>query len=197
MSSGEPPRGLSRFTDEQLVEECRQGNGHAWGVLVERYKTLVYSIPMKFRMPEEDAADVFQNVWLDLHSEMERLREPAALKGWLVSVTSHKCLRWKERESKRAGVALGWETSPEPTDSRPLPGEIELQAEQEQIVRDAVESIPERCRRMIRMLFYEHPPRPYLEVARELGLAEGSIGFIRGRCLDKMKKALEKFGFSR
>jgi RNA polymerase sigma factor (sigma-70 family) len=148
-------------------------------------------------MPDEDAADVFQIVWLDLHSELEKLREPAALRGWLVSVTSHKCLRWKERESKRAGVALGWETADEPTDSRPLPGEVESQAEQDQVVRDAVESIPERCRKMIRMLFYEQPPRPYLDVAKELGLAEGSIGFIRGRCLDKLKKALDKCRFSR
>lgn len=197
MSSGDPPRGLIHLADEQLVEECRKGNGQAWSVLVDRYKSLVYSIPMKYRMPEEDAADVFQNVWLDLHSELERLREPAALRGWLVSVTSHKCLRWKERESKRAGVALGWETADEPTDSRPLPGEVELQAEQEQLVRNAVESIPDRCRKMIRMLFYEQPPRPYLDVAKELGLAEGSIGFIRGRCLEKLKKALDKCGFSR
>ena len=164
MSSGDSPRGLSHLTDEQLVEECRKGNGQAWGALVDRYKSLVYSIPMKYRMPEEDAADVFQNVWLDLHSELEKLREPAALRGWLVSVTAHKCLRWKERESKRAGVALGWETTDEPTDSRPLPGEVEAQAEQDQLVRDAVESIPERCRKMIRMLFYEQPPRPYLDV---------------------------------
>ena len=197
MSSAEPPRGLARLADEELIDECRKGNGQAWGVLVDRYKSLVYSIPMKFRMPEEDAADIFQNVWLDLHSELERLREPAALRGWLVSVSTHKCLRWKERESKRAGVALGFETTNEPTDSRPLPGEIEMQAEQEQIVRDAMESIPERCRKMIRMLVYEQPPRPYLDVAKELGLAEGSIGFIRGRCLDKLKKALDKSGFSR
>jgi len=92
---------------------------------------------------------------------------------------------------------LGWETTDEPTDSRPLPGEVELLAEQEQLVRDALDSIPERCRKMIRMLFYEQPPRPYLEVAKELGLAEGSIGFIRGRCLDKLKKALDRCGFSR
>jgi len=52
-----------------------------------------------------------------------------------------------------------------------------------------------RCERMVRMLFFENPPRPYQEVARELDLATGSIGFIRGRCLEKLKKQLEKMGF--
>ena len=67
--------------------------------------------------------------------------------------------------------------------------------EQEQIVRDALASLTPRCREMIRLLFYEHPPLPYKEVAKRLGLATGSIGFIRGRCLKRLAKALEKAGF--
>jgi DNA-directed RNA polymerase specialized sigma24 family protein len=55
--------------------------------------------------------------------------------------------------------------------------------------------MPERCERMIQMLFFETPSRPYEEVAQELGLAIGSIGFIRGRCLAQLKKRLEKRGF--
>jgi DNA-directed RNA polymerase specialized sigma24 family protein len=45
-------------------------------------------------------------------------------------------------------------------------------------------------------LFFEEPPRPYQEVAESLGLATGSIGFIRGRCLEKLRTFLKKRGFS-
>jgi len=45
------------------------------------------------------------------------------------------------------------------------------------------------------MLFFETPPRPYEEIAKELGIATGSIGFIRGRCLEKLKQQLENKGF--
>ena len=55
--------------------------------------------------------------------------------------------------------------------------------------------ITARCRELIRMLFYEHPPRPYVEVAKFLGVATSSIGFIRGRCLSKLERALEELGF--
>jgi RNA polymerase sigma factor (sigma-70 family) len=112
-----------------------------------------------------------------------------------LSATSHKCLHWKERENRRAGKALGHEVNLEVADARPLINEIRLEAEKDQLVRDALRSIPERCRKMLKMLFFEQPPRPYLEVAKELGLAEGSIGFIRGRCLEKLRKALEQRGF--
>ena len=195
MKSGEPAKGLEQLSDEALVARCRKQDGAAWSALVERYKSLVYSIPIRFRMPPEDAADVFQSVWLDLYSELDRLREPAALRGWLMSATSHKCLHWKERENRRAAQALGRDLTQEVADARPLVNEIGLEAEKDQLVRDALRSIPERCKKMLKMLFFEQPPRPYLEVAKELGLAEGSIGFIRGRCLDKLKKALEQRGF--
>ena len=52
-----------------------------------------------------------------------------------------------------------------------------------------------RCREMVRLLFYENPPLPYAEVAQRMGLATGSIGFIRGRCLKKLQQLLEKRGF--
>jgi DNA-directed RNA polymerase specialized sigma24 family protein len=70
---------------------------------------------------------------------------------------------------------------------------VELQKEQS--VRHAIAEISARCQQMIQMLFFELPPRPYDEIAKKLGLATGSIGFIRGRCLTRLKKQLEKEGF--
>jgi DNA-directed RNA polymerase specialized sigma24 family protein len=66
------------------------------------------------------------------------------------------------------------------------------EAEREQNLRDAIRRLPVRCQKMVEMLFFEQPPKPYSGVARELGLAEGSIGFIRGRCLEKLRRLLEK-----
>jgi DNA-directed RNA polymerase specialized sigma24 family protein len=51
-----------------------------------------------------------------------------------------------------------------------------------------------RRRTLIERLFFDDPPQPYEELARDLGLATGSIGFNRGRCLEKLRKALEELG---
>jgi DNA-directed RNA polymerase specialized sigma24 family protein len=67
--------------------------------------------------------------------------------------------------------------------------------EREQLVREAIGHLPPRCREMIQLLFFEQPPMPYHDVARRLNLAIGSIGFIRGRCLKRLKKLLEEGGF--
>ena len=70
------------------------------------------------------------------------------------------------------------------------------EAEEEQMLRQTIADLPERCQELIRMLFFEEPSRPYDEVARTLGIATGSIGFIRQRCLEKLRKGLAEAGFS-
>jgi DNA-directed RNA polymerase specialized sigma24 family protein len=71
-----------------------------------------------------------------------------------------------------------------------------LQIQQEQIVREVVEKLPSRCAELVRLLFFEQPPLPYAEVAQRLGLATGSIGFVRGRCLERLRKILLESGFN-
>jgi RNA polymerase sigma factor (sigma-70 family) len=182
------------WSDEELVAECLAGNQKAWNALVAKYKNLVYSVPMKYRMSPEDAADIFQAVWLELYNELPRLRQPNAVRGWLATVAANQCYRWKMKRRKQG------EVTESEIDLESLPGGAETPAwqeemEREQTLREAVLRLPARCQTMVHLLFYADPPLPYSEVARKLGLAEGSIGFIRGRCLQKLKRSLEELGF--
>jgi RNA polymerase sigma factor (sigma-70 family) len=74
------------------------------------------------------------------------------------------------------------------------PGAL-AEVEREQLVRDAIADLPPRCREVIELLFFEHPPVPYSEIAKRLGMAPGSIAFIRGRCLKRLRRVLEEGGF--
>jgi RNA polymerase sigma factor (sigma-70 family) len=182
------------WTDERLVAECRKGNQDAWSGLIEKYKNLIFSVPIKFGLPREDAADIFQAVCLDLLSDLPQLREPRALPKWLMQMSFHKCLRWKKQRLVLFDDPLEIEGASEAS-SEELPEEVMYQVQREQMLRDAVASLAPRCHRMIAMLFFESPARPYQEVAKELGIATGSIGFIRGRCLRMLRQRLQKEGF--
>lgn len=182
-------------SDDRLIALCRKGDQQAWTDLIHKYKNLIYSIPIKLGM-YEDAADIFQSVCLDLLSDLNKLREPKALPKWLMQVSYHKCLEHRTRAKKQVPL------EDEDADNLPaddclssLPEEMLAQLQSEQMVRDVVSALPARCARMVRMLFYDSPPRPYQEIAQELGIATGSIGFIRGRCLIRLRKQLEKMGF--
>jgi RNA polymerase sigma factor (sigma-70 family) len=185
---------VTQWDDVDLVDECLRGNEHAWYAVVEKYKNLVYSAPRKYRMTPQDTADITQEVWVDFHSELKSLRA-RTLAGWLISVASHKCYHWKLRRSRKPEQQPP-PSLPEPAAREPLiPAGME-KAEQTQVLRDIIAQLPERDQRLVRLLFYRDPPVPYVEVARQLGLAEGSIGFMRANCLRKLRDALERSGFA-
>ncbi|HEV2987448.1 MAG TPA: sigma-70 family RNA polymerase sigma factor [Candidatus Angelobacter sp.] len=178
--------------DQQLVQQCLQGDEAAWGRLIDKYKRLIYSVPIKYGFRPEDASDIFQTVCIDLFTNLCNLRKVGSLRSWLITVTSHKCFHWKRQQ--RQDVELDAMEQEIAEDLAAAP-EILEEIQQEQIVRDAVDRLPPRCAEMVRLLFFEQPPLPYAEVAKRLGLAVGSIGFIRGRCLTRLHKILMELGF--
>jgi RNA polymerase sigma factor (sigma-70 family) len=182
------------WTDTRLVERCLQGDERAWLVLVERYKNLVYSIPVKHGVPPQDAADVFQGVWLDLFHDLARLREPQALQAWLIRAASRRCHHWKREREPAIGEWQEDEIEKQAGSAQSAPGVL-AEVEREQTVRDAIADLPPRCRQLVEMLFFESPPVPYAEIARRLRLAPGSIAFIRARCLKRLRRVLEERGF--
>lgn len=181
------------WTNKRLVEECLGGNEQAWNILLDRYKNLIYSIPLRYGASPQDAADIFQAVCLDLFNELPRLREPEALQGWLIRVTTNKCYHWKRLQATRGEDS---DTEGLELESRAdLPPDVLAMLEREQMIREAIGQLPPRCRQMIELLFFEYPPLGYSEVAQRLRLAKGSIGFIRGRCLKRLRRILEEKGF--
>lgn len=183
------------WSDSRLVSECLEGNDRAWSALIAKYKNLIYSVPVRWGLPPSDASDVFQSTVADLLSELGRLREPQALPLWLVQVASHRCIQFKKQQSRESQPENG-STGAEPqSPPEETPEELLQESMRDQMLRNALRETSPRCQQLIRMLFYEHPARPYPEVAARLGLAVGSIGFIRRRCLERLRKVLEQAGF--
>lgn len=179
-------------SDADLVERCLSGQEGAWACLIAKYKNLIFSIPIRAGFSQEEAADIFQAVCLDVFCELSSLREPDALAGWLIRITRNKCYH-KRREENRY-VADSDATSEPTGDAIYIPENVLHEIETEQFVRNALNELSPRCRELVEKLFFELPARPYQEVARELGLAVGSIGIIRRRCLNCLRDRLEELG---
>jgi RNA polymerase sigma factor (sigma-70 family) len=182
---------LSRFSDSDLVKECIRGSEAAWSTLIDKYKNLIFSIPIRYGFSQEDSADVFQDVCMDLLAELPRLREPNALAAWLIRVARNKCYH---RKKAQQNIQAKEDDPDQVLASQPESQAIIAQIHDEKMLREALVDLSPRCRKLVQMLFFEMPARPYEEVARELQLALGSIGFIRRRCLEKLQDRLELLG---
>src|SRR5580700_5069224 len=91
-------------SDDKLIKNCLNGDPEAWAALIDKYKNLIYSIPIKLGM-YQDAADIFQVVCVDLLSELQRLREHRALPKWLMQTCYHKCLRYQRATDRLVELA--------------------------------------------------------------------------------------------
>jgi RNA polymerase sigma factor (sigma-70 family) len=177
--------------DELLIHECLNGNGQAWTALIDKYKNLVFSIPVKYGFSPDDATEIFQAVCLILLRELGRIREPRALAAWLIRTTAHQCKRFR---NDRRPYVNGQIDENMHVGTEQLPDEFLQQLEREQMVREALDEQSPECRRLLNLLFFEIPPVRYDEAAQALGLAKGSIGATRIRCLEKLRRSLEKRG---
>ncbi len=182
------------WSDTRLVKACLSGDEEAWSSLIDKYKALIYSIPVKYGLSRQEAADVFQATCTELLVRLPELREPRALPKWLMQVAHHESYRWK-RQSQRT-VSRDAETDlPEPT-TPAIAESLVQQTQEEQMLREAMTVLTPQCRRLVELLFFETPSRPYTEVAAELGLAVGSIGFTRQKCLERLRVQLDGLGFN-
>ncbi|HYL83879.1 MAG TPA: sigma-70 family RNA polymerase sigma factor [Candidatus Angelobacter sp.] len=181
------------WDDPRLVKECLAGNEDAWSLLIDKYKALIYSIPIKYGLPPHEAADVFQSTCMELLTRLPSLREPRALPKWLMQVAHHQCYRVK-RQQQRLVSRDAEPDLPDP-ETPAIAEELVQQTQEEQMLREAIGTLTPQCRKLLELLFFESPPRPYTEVAAELGLALGSIGFTRQKCMERLRRNLDELGF--
>ena len=182
------------WSDTRLVKACLSGDEEAWSLLIDKYKALIYSIPVKYGLSRQEAADVFQATCTELLVRLPELREPRALPKWLMQVAHHESYRWK-RQSQRTVSRDEERDLPEPT-TPAIAESLFQQTQEEQMLREAMTVLTPQCRRLVELLFFETPSRPYTEVAAELGLAVGSIGFTRQKCLERLRVQLDELGFN-
>jgi RNA polymerase sigma factor (sigma-70 family) len=170
-----------------LVTRAATGDKRAWDALVERFIPLTWSICRSYRLCDADAEDVGQNVWLQLVDQLDKIREPAALPGWLATVTRRECLRV-------LGATRGPRAARCVTDAEIVADEqsetaeqLLLAAERHAALREALAYLPPGSRQLITMLIQD-PPVPYAEISTRLGIPVGSIGPTRGRCLQQLRR---------
>lgn len=189
---------LMELTDKDLVLACRRGDESAWEALVNRYQRLLYAIPRRAGLDEDKAGEVFQEVFTTLFQKLNDIDEPERLHAWLVTTARRKTLRLISTERSRGersididedGAELEFAKIP---DKAPLADQVMLQLEEQHLTRVALAALDERCRKLLKMLFYESDQPSYTEIAKTLGTTVGSIGPTRARCLEKMLRLLDK-----
>jgi RNA polymerase sigma factor (sigma-70 family) len=174
---------------------ARNGDADAWRQLVDGHAGLVWSVIRGFRFDEETSKDAFQTVWLRLAENLDRIREPSRLAGWLGQTARNECVGLVRQRTRLVPIDPVTSIDSYGSDSRseapfPAPGERLERDLDRRAVAAAFDRLPERCRELLRLLVLD-PPLSYREISELLDLPMGSIGPTRARCLDTMRSSPE------
>lgn len=178
------------LSDHDLIERCLAGENDSWRTLVRRHHGLVYAVLRKMGLSPEDAEDVLQEAFITLLRKLHTVRDRQRLGLWLAVTARRRALDRVDRARYRLESQI-----PEGYDGpAATPSAVDelLLLERRALVRRALATLPERCRNLLRMLHEEDPTPSYRDIAQRLGVAEGSLGPTRMRCLQKLRAALER-----
>ncbi|MFD5793872.1 MULTISPECIES: RNA polymerase sigma factor [Streptomyces] len=181
-----------------LVRSAVDGDAAAWKALVEGMSPLVWSVVRAHRLSDADGHEVYQTTWFRFAQHLGRLREPDKAGSWLASTARHECLKVLKgltRLTLTDDPQVLDRASEERTPEQTLI-DAEEEADQAERIRrlwQEFEALGERCRQLLRVLIASPPPS-YLEVSAALGIAVGSIGPLRQRCLRRLRARLDARG---
>jgi RNA polymerase sigma-70 factor (ECF subfamily) len=169
------------LSDSQLVQRCREGDPEAWNELVERFSRYVYAICVQgFRLREQDAEDVFQEVFTRVFSRLDSLRDDSALRPWIAQLTRRLCLDTLASSSR---------VQPSEDVHASTREETLEDIDEAFAVREAMTTLPESCQEVLDRFFARD--ESYKTISAELDLPAGTIASRISRCLTQLRERLE------
>jgi RNA polymerase sigma factor (sigma-70 family) len=176
----------------QLAVRARRSEAAAWHELVACYGPRLMRIARTYRLSDADAADVVQTTWLRCVQYLEQVRDLAATGAWLSTI----CRREAMRVLQRRTLPLPHDPSDPTGPLAQLVNEYgdpyaldDLRHQLRTELVDAIAGLPDRQRRLLtELLLAARDGRPYIEVAMALQMPVGSIGPVRRRALDQLRR---------
>src|SRR5262245_31299178 len=170
-------RHASSEVDASLIQQCIRGDDGAWKQLVHRYERLIFSIALSICRDRDAAADILQQVCLELYQRLDEIRNLSSLTAWVATVTRRKSYNHLRSACR---------TEPLSDDAAPSAADIFANIERQHALEQALATLPTRSRRLMELLYMSPERFSYEEISAKLGIPVSSIGPTRLRCLKKL-----------
>lgn len=178
---------IEALSHAELLALAAKGERGAWEALVDRFGQMVWSVARGFRLDEATAKDVSQTVWLKLVENIDQIRDPDRLPGWLATTCRREALRVARARDRDIPTEFAYDVE----DPGPSFDEMLIDDEEHRAVVRAFGTLDDVCRQLLRLMTVE-PALSYEEISEASGRPIGSLGPTRARCLEKLKRAISR-----
>lgn len=160
--------------------------------LVARYQDPVYAMAVRFVRRRADAEDLAQEAFLRAYRGLDGFKGEARFSTWLYRITWNLCADWMRRHRRPGRSPVSMEDALEVADGKvDLEGGL-LEAEERRAVRKALDSLDEKYRSVVTLLYFQK--LSYEEIAAVLQCPLKTVETRLYRARKLMKKNLERAG---
>ncbi len=183
------PTRWKNLGNAELVQACLSDEPFAWDAFVERFQGLVYSVAKTRGLRPDQREDAMQVVFLLALRHLKQLKNHDAVTSWLIKTTQRECTRLIKAANRKLPDDLRVAAEPSPEISAQLE-----QIEAIQVMQQSLDQLGGTCQQLLTALFKSDPRPSYDQIAEQVGIARGSIGPTRARCLEKLARIFQQAG---
>jgi RNA polymerase sigma factor (sigma-70 family) len=178
-------------SDSEIISLVLKGDHNAYALLVERYKSYVFTLTLRFIKAREDAEEVSQDIFIKAYRSLADFKGTAKFSTWLYTIVNTTCITFLRK--KRLDIrSLDDERTFEVADSQDSgfrANQVEQKSRQN-MVNQAISMLNADDAEII-TLFYKNE-QSLEEISQILGLevntAKVRLHRARGRLKEKMEK---------
>jgi RNA polymerase sigma-70 factor (ECF subfamily) len=177
----------------ETIERLKLGDTTLFNDVVNRWQDKIYNTAISIVQNEEDAEDITQEVFVQLHESIGSIRGEALLSTWLYRVTVNKALdhEKKKKSKKRGGLLKSFfirEESDEPVHFE-HPGVLAENKESAKALFHAMKKLPESQR--IAFVLYKIEGNSFDEIAAITGNTRMAVESLMARAKTNLRKILK------
>jgi RNA polymerase sigma factor (sigma-70 family) len=180
--------------DDELARRFREGDAAAFEALLDRYSRSIYNFALRFLGDSADADDVAQQTFIQAFESLPPSRPDSSLRPWLFHVARNKCidLLRKRRTIPLSALERGdpETASIDPADEAPLPADLYEREELQQILQEAIASLPLRTREVVVMRYVGE--LTFAEIGRSLDMPENTAKTLFQRAKTSLRVYLRR-----
>jgi len=183
--------------DTDLILQAQKGNENAFEELVYRYDRSVLSIALKYTLDEDDAKDLYQEVFIRVYRGLKNFRFESEFSTWIYRITTNVCLSYKSRSKDHLRVSIDEDYDDEEKEfsiaqeliyDGSSPEEMTSGADIREIVDEAVESLSPKQKMTFILKHYEG--YKIREIAEMLNCKEGTVKKYLFEAIKNLRKKL-------
>ena len=169
------------LSDNELIIQANSGNDAAFEELIYRYDKSVLSIALNYVHDNDEAKDIYQEVFIRVHRSLKKFEMRSEFSTWLFRIATNVCLTYKSRSKKHLHLSINEELEKEDDDNKTYelvatnrdPGELALDTELGSLISDAVDSLSSKQKITFTLKHYEG--YKIREIAEMLNCKEGTV----------------------